>query len=127
MSTLKWMLTALATMLMIAGQAQAQPWGYSGMSGMQSWVSNWADPDAYYVEIRYQGVAPQVETRLNGRMLNVSVRQVASGPGSFMTGGSTKHIPMPMDADLSRLWRHEEPGRSMLVIPRQPPPVGPRW
>lgn len=120
MMTLKGTVASLAMALLLVGAVQAQPWSYSGMSGMQSWVSNWADNEAYYVEVHYQGVTPQVDTRINGRVLDVAVQQVSSGPGSFMTGSSTKRIPLPMDADLQRMRQHQEPGRLVLIIPRRP-------
>lgn len=119
MMTLKGAVAALAMALLAVGAVQAQSWSYGGMSGMQSRVANWADHQAYYIEVRYQGVAPHVNTRINGRMLDVLVQQVSSRPGSFMTGSSTKRIPLPVDADLQRMRQHEEPGRLVLVIPRR--------
>ena len=120
MSTMKALIAATALLLALAGGVLAQPGPYGGMGGTQVRISSWSDRGAYYVQVDHRGAEPEVLTRIRGRRLEVAVREEVRGPRGFMTGGSTKRIALPMDADVTRMERREAAGRLLLVIPRRP-------
>ena len=120
------MLAVLVSMA-AAGSVQGQPGFHRGFTSMQTYVSQWADPQAYYIAVDYRGAtAPDIQTRISGRRLNIAVRQAAGGPGGFMSGGTSRSLQLPPDADLSRMSQRQEQGRWLLVVPRRTD-YRPRW
>ena len=127
MSRLSRILVALLVLLACAA-AGAQPGYWGGTSGGQFRVAPSADADGYYLVVQYSGtVAPQVETRLHGRSLDIRVSQAGGGAGRFFRNRMTRSFPLPPDADPSRMTRREEPGRIVVALPRRAVPPGPRW
>jgi hypothetical protein len=120
-------IVAVLLSMAAAGSVQGQPDFHRGFTSMQTYVSQWADPQAYYVAVDYQGAtAPDIQTRINGRRLDIAVRQAARGPGGFMSGSSSRSLHLPPDADLSRMSQRQEQGRWLLVVPRRTG-YPPRW
>ena len=104
-----------------AAATTAQP-GYwsSGTAASQFQISPWADADAYYYDIRYSGaVVPDFRIGPYGRSLDVRMGQAGGTPGGFFQNQMFQSYPIPADADVSRLTRRDEPGRTVLILPRR--------
>ena len=111
---------AVLVSMAAAGSVQGQPGFHQGFTGTQTFVSQWADPQAYYIAVDYQGAAtPDIQTRITGRRLEIAVRHAVGGPGGFMSGSASQSLFLPPDADLSRMSQRQEQGRWLLVVPRR--------
>jgi hypothetical protein len=105
--------------------AEAAPYAY-GRPGYGAecalGIQRSADPEAYYLEIRFgSAAAPDIALGVRGRLLRIQARQSADQREAGCQTRFYKSLTLPRDADATRIQRQDEAGRVLIVIPRREP------
>lgn len=120
--------SASLLLLLFSIATNAQPGSWGGMTTTQFQTGTWADASGYYFAVRYSGDrTPNVQARVVGGMLQIAIGQSSGIPGSFFQNQMSQSYPLPMDADPSRMTRHDQPGFVLFRIPRRQTGYPRRW
>lgn len=121
-------LFSASVLLFLATVAIAQSGNPGGMTSTQFQTGSWADAGSYYFAVRYSGsLVPDVQARVVGRMLEISIGQASNLPGGFLQNQMSQRYLLPMDADPSRMSRYDRPGYVLIMIPRRSMGYPRRW